>query len=413
MGDVFYDAAGNVVQDVTAIKSSQDGKITPWLTEETFDANGNAKVRASGFKDYSPQTQIMPRIAFSFPISDEANFFANYDILTQRPRSNVFSNPINYYLYSLSKQSVTLVSPDIAPEKTINYQLGFKQKIGNTSALTLTAFYKELKDNFQQLQIATAYPASYITFKNQDFGTIKGFTLQYDLRRTNNLSANIAYTLQFANGTGSNASSAGNLISSGESEPIRIPLPLDYDQRHTIVASLDYRYGMGTDYNGPAALKGLLEGFGSNFIIRAGSGTPYSRISQDIVQNILSADDTRFRRLIGEINGSRLPWQINMDLRMDKDFQLTAKAADGKGRSSSLNLYVLVQNVLNAKRIASLYPATGLPDDDGYLTSPQAVQPLTEFQDPQAYIDMYHIAVNNPDNFKLPRVIRIGAIYNF
>jgi hypothetical protein len=26
---------------------------------------------------------------------------------------------------------------------------------------------------------------------------------------------------------------------------------------------------------------------------------------------------------------------------------------------------------------------------------------------------MYHIAVNNPDNFKLPRVIRIGAIYNF
>jgi hypothetical protein len=170
---------------------------------------------------------------------------------------------------------------------------------------------------------------------------------------------------------------------------------------------------MGTDYNGPAALKGLLEGFGSNFIIRAGSGTPYSRISQDIVQNILSADDTRFRRLIGEINGSRLPWQINMDLRMDKDFQLTAKAADGKGRSSSLNLYVLVQNVLNAKRIASLYPATGLPDDDGYLTSPQAVQPLTEFQDPQAYIDMYHIAVNNPDNFKLPRVIRIGAIYNF
>ena len=415
MGDVFYDASGNVIQDVTAIKSTQDGKITPWLTEDSFDANGNPKITktTTGFKDYAPQTQIMPRIAFSFPISDEANFFANYDILTQRPRTAVFSNPINYYLYSLSKQSVTLVSPDIAPEKTINYQLGFKQKIGNTSALTLTAFYKELKDNFQQLQIATAYPASYITFKNQDFGTIKGFTLQYDLRRTNNLSANIAYTLQFANGTGSNASSAGNLISSGESEPIRIPLPLDYDQRHTIVATLDYRYGMGTDYNGPASLKGLLEGFGSNFIIRAGSGTPYSRISQDIVQNILSADDTRFRRLIGEINGSRLPWQINMDLRMDKDLRLTSKSADGKGRNSSLNLYVLVQNVLNAKRIASLYPATGLPDDDGYLTSPQAVQPLTEFQDPQAYIDMYHIAVNNPNNFKLPRVIRIGAIYNF
>ncbi len=413
MGDTFYDANGNEVQDATSIKSTQDGKITPWLTAESIDTSGNPRLSASGFKDYAPQTQIMPRIAFSFPISDEANFFANYDVLTQRPRNNVFSNPINYYLYSLSKQSITLVSPDIAPEKTINYQLGFKQKVGQTSALTLTAFYRELKDNFQQVQIATAYPTSYLTFKNQDFGTIKGFTIQYDLRRTNNLSANIAYTLQFANGTGSSATSAANLISSGESEPIRIPLPLDYDQRHTIVTTIDYRYGTGANYNGPAGLKSVLESFGANMIFRAGSGTPYSRISQDIVQNILNATDTRFRTLIGEINGSRLPWEVNLDLRLDRDFQMTSKSADGKGRNSYLNVYLLVQNLLDSRRIAGLYPATGLPDDDGYLTSPQSVQPLTEFENPQAYIDMYRIKVNDPDNFKLPRVIRIGAMYNF
>ena len=37
------------------------------------------------FDDYKPETVFMPRIAFSFPISDEAQFFAHYDVLTQRP----------------------------------------------------------------------------------------------------------------------------------------------------------------------------------------------------------------------------------------------------------------------------------------------------------------------------------------
>ncbi len=414
--DVFYDASGNIVQDYAEVRSASSGRPTPWIAGSAISASGKDSLTVGAFKDYEPQTQIMPRIAFSFPISDEASFFANYDVLTQRPRSNVYANPITYYLQSLGKQGQVIVSPDLKPEKTINYQFGFKQRLGQTSAITMTAFYKELKDNFQQVQIATAYPTAYLTYANRDFGTIKGFTLQYDLRRTNNISLNAAYTLQFANGTGSNTNSAANLISSGESEPIRIALPLDYDQRHTIVTTIDYRYGEGASYTGPAALKSVLENFGINFIFRAGSGTPYSRIAQDKVQDILSADDTRFRRLIGEINGSRLPWQYNMDIRVDKDFNLTSKSTDGKGRNTSLNVYLLVQNLFDTRRVASVYPATGLPDDDGYLTSPQASDYLSSIGNEgtiQSYIDLYKIAVNDPGNFRLPRVVRVGAIYNF
>ncbi len=416
VGDVFYNAEGNIVQDYEEVKSLSSGRPTPWLAASTRDANLKDSLTTGAFKDYEPQTQIMPRIAFSFPISDEASFFANYDVLTQRPRTNVYANPITYYLQSLGKQGQIIVSPDLKPEKTINYQFGFKQRLGVTSAITMTAFYKELKDNFQQVQIATAYPTAYLTYTNRDFGTIKGFTLQYDLRRTNNIQINAAYTLQFANGTGSDNNSAANLISSGESEPIRVALPLDYDQRHTIVTTVDYRYGEGAYYTGPASLKSVLENFGINFIFRAGSGTPYSRISQDKVQNILNADDTRFRRLIGEINGSRLPWQYNMDLRLDKDFKITSKSAEGKGRNTTLNVYLLVQNLLDTKRVATVYPATGLPDDDGFLTSSQGVDFVNSIGSEgsvQSYMDLYKISMNDPANFRLPRVIRVGAIYNF
>lgn len=410
-GDVFYDASGNVVQNVAEI-NGRNGSPNPGITNNALVA-GRPTLTSGAFKDYEPQTQVMPRIAFSFPISEDANFFANYDVLTQRPRTNVFSNPITYLQLDYQFQGLTLVSPDIKPEKSINYQFGFKQRVSQTSALTFTAFYRELKDNFQIVNINYAYPISYNTYTNRDFGTIKGLTVQYDLRRTNNLSANVAYTLQFANGTGSRNNSATNLISSGEIEPIRVQMPLEYDQRHTIVTTFDYRYGRGAEYNGSEGLRSVLQSAGANMIFRAGSGTPYSRISRAQVQDILNASDTRFRRLIGEINGSRLPWEFNVDIRIDKDFYLTSGSDDNRKKQSTLNIYLLVQNVFDFKRIAAVYPATGLPNDDGYLQTDQAANLIPTYVDPQAYLDMYSIRVNNPDNYKLPRVIRVGAIYNF
>ena len=81
-----------------------------------------------------------------------------------------------------------------------------------------------------------------------------------------------------------------------------------------------------------------------------------------------------------------------------------------------MNLYLLVQNLFDTRRVGTVYPATGLPDDDGYLTSPQARDYLNSIGTEgtiQSYMDLYKIAVNDPGNFRLPRVVRLGAIYNF
>jgi len=96
---------------------------------------------------------------------------------------------------------------------------------------------------------------SYTTFDNQDFGTVKGFSLTYDLRRTANFTVNANYTLQFADGTGSGSTSQRGLTNRGN---LRTLFPLSFDERHRINLVLDYRVGRNTN------LPGIFKDLGAN-----------------------------------------------------------------------------------------------------------------------------------------------------
>nr|MBK9651948.1 outer membrane beta-barrel protein [Bacteroidota bacterium] len=303
-------------------------------------------------------------------------------------------------------------NPALKPEKTVDYELGFKQALSRSSAITISAFYREFQDQIQQRRINYAFPSSYVTYDNFDFGTAKGLNFSYDLRRTANVRMTLAYTLQFADGTGSGDASQQELINLGQPN-LRTVNPLDFDQRHTLVTTFDYRYGSGADYNGPIWFgKQFFANTGLNVIFRAGSGTPYSALQRirNEVDNI-GLQQSGTGALKGSVNGSRLPWQYRVDLRIDKTIDLK-KGKDG-GNGSSLNIYLQVLNALNAKNIVAVYRATGNPDDDGFLNSSFAQPQIASATDEQAYRDLYGVMMNNPANYSLPRRIRLGVEFNF
>jgi len=241
-GNDWYNNSGQLVSDPTTTVY-RNGQINPYLKVDQ-----DAPLTSKAFVDYTPAVNIMPRIAFSFPISDEATFFAHYDVLTQRPTTaNVF-NPVDY-LY-MKNRAVTLNNPNLKPERTVDYALGFQQVLTKSSSLKIEAFYRELRNMIQIRRLVGAYPSTYNTYDNIDFGTVKGLTLTYDLRRTGNVWMKASYTLQFADGTGSSVASQAALINAGLPN-LRNIAPFSYDQRHRIVVTTDYRYGSGKDYNGP------------------------------------------------------------------------------------------------------------------------------------------------------------------
>ncbi|MDR0363790.1 MAG: carboxypeptidase regulatory-like domain-containing protein [Bacteroidales bacterium] len=408
-GNTWYNADGIEINDPNQIASAK-GIIpfleNPLLSSPTVDA----------FEDYKTQVNVMPRISFSFPISDDALFFAHYDILTRRP-SDVQIDPFIYLFFMENAGLSSFFSnPSLKPSQTIDYELGFKQKVSNNSAISLSAFYKEIRDEIQAYRFTGAYPDSYSSYNNIDFGTTKGLTLSYDLRRTNNIRLRADYTLQFATGTGSSPSTQAGLIAA-QLPNLRTVIPLEYDRRHAINLTVDYHFSSGTDYNGPVIKrekKGktpvqVLANAGLSIMLYGGSGTPYTR--QANITNLIQGGT---KLLEGTMNGSRMPWQFNLSAKIDKDFNFNmGSRKNGEKRSGSINVYLACNNILNTASVLSVYPKTGLPNDDGYLSAPESVAYVNSQVSPETFAYLYMLNLDRPGNYTAPRTLRLGLIFSF
>lgn len=400
-GDQWYDAAG------TASSGSEvfggGGLVFPALVDEGSDIKKLGYDVNNSFEDYEAQVNFMPRLAFSFPISEEAGFFAHYDVLYQRPPSNSIVSPMTYYYWERAAGNL-VNNPNLKPVRTIDYEVGFQKKLTASSALKVSAFYKEMKDLIQR-RVYTFLPSpitQYETFSNLDFGTVKGFQFQYDRRRVGPIELIATYSLQFADGSGSDANSSQGLNQRG---PIRNLIPLSYDERHRLTAVIDYRYfkGEGPEIAGAKPFQNA----GVNFNLAAISGRPYSRSA--------IVDEFGGSGFQGAINGARLPWTLNVDMRVDKSFKI--KTSADSNSALSVNVYLRVQNLFNSQNVTNVFSFTGDAESDGYLISSfgqDRVRSIGEQgRDAISYQDVYAWRLNAIDNFSAPRRIYFGVILDF
>jgi hypothetical protein len=410
-GDRWFNAEGVEISDPQLIVAS-DSRPVPLFKDI---ANYDRPMSTGGFVNYIAMINPQPRLAFSFPISDVANFFAHYDVLIQRPQGNQIS-PLDYYFLEAASNSPLITNPNLKPQQSIDYELGFSQVLNErkNASLTISSFYREMRNMINQRVVVGAYPKNYIQFDNIDFATVKGISMAFDFRRTGGSRINLNYTLQFAEGSGSNANSGANLASSGQPN-LRVLQPLDFDQRHSFVLAYDYRFGNEKDYKGPKYKTkkdktiNIFEDVGFNLTFLLGSGTPYTRWNTAV-----PIGGGGRSSIVGQINGSSKPWNFRSNLRIDKNIPLEIGKDDGDSkRRANLNIYLQVLNLFNTRNIINVYNYTGSASDDGYLTSTQAAATLAQANSAVAYSDMYGIRMNAPGNFSLPRQIRIGALFEF
>lgn len=396
-GDQWYNASGIPVNN-----SSELGAVIlpalKGLSTSEIDPQGENYNPNEAFEDYKPTVIVMPRISFSFPISETSNFYANYDILSQRPPVGAFASALDYYNFrEITNGGGAISNSGLRPERTINYEVGFQQALTRFSKITLAMVYKEERDLIQLRQYINAYPNTYTTFGNDDFSTTKIFKLEYETFRHKGLRIIANYALQFSEGTGSNPTSSAGVAA----RELKYVFALDFDQRHTFFTNIDYRFKSGEDYFGPKIGKfDLLANMGFSLSVNANSGRPYTR------KQIAGGLDGTFQDRLtdGSVNGARMPWNFRVGLRIDRNFVI------GKKTSHPLmaNVFLRISNLFNTQNVLDVYAVTGSPTDDGFLTSQDGPGPGFAASQADSYELLYNLRMNDTEHISRPRRIFLG-----
>ena len=359
--------------------------INPMDPSETI-AFSSGEVDPAGILDVPTFQSISPRLGFSFPVTDQTVFHAQYGKFVQQTRLRDIYQGIYATGYNL-RGGFFVANPvgfNVRPTRTTSYELGFTQQIGEFASFDITGYYKDIKDQVVvQLQtvIPTTIYQAYNVFTNGDFATTKGVEISFNMRRVERFQINGSISFQDARGTGSFPSSQAGIVGAPVDGVTIFPptnvAPLVYNNALTGNISLDYRFGRD---DGPD----ILHQFGVNALVTFASGHPFTRGSGKGNNSGSLEGDSRFRQPIEPLNASTTPSTFQVDLVVDKTFSLF--------EGLDANIYLSVLNLFDTRNILSVFLRTGTPDDDGYLSNPDLGGSLAEVNGPD-YIALYN-AIN-------------------
>lgn len=227
-------------------------------------------------------------------------------------------------------------------------------------AFDITGYYDDITGQvyFSQVQTNTALSpyGSYNWKTNGDFATTKGVELTLTMRRYERIAVNGSLSFQDARGTGSYPNSNAGIVGSPlDGVTVFRPQyvsPLSFNQAVRGNLNIDYRFGPN---DGPA----IFNNFGVSALIQYNSGHPFTRGEGG--ENLET--DARDRTPVEPLNASVTPAQFQVDLKVDKTFNLLDKL--------SANVYVRVINLFDNRNVDDVWLRTGSATDDGYISNPE------------------------------------------
>jgi len=364
-----------------------------------YAAGDPNKFDAEDFITKKAELKFSPRIGLGFPVTATTVFHAQYGKFIQQPNLNqLYSSKIDYNDL-VRDASLTFLNGYVNSEETTQYEVGFRQVLGDVAALNITAFYKNTRGLInQQLVFFQRTPGGevleYYTPTNTDFGTIKGLAFSLDVARVSYFSMALNYTYSIAEGTGSSQSS--NFVAAFRNTgPDRIPKvisPLDFDQRHTGTINVDISV--------PKNDLGLLELTNANILVSFNSGRPYTPLQE---QNLLEGS-SNWGETKGYVNSAYGPGNFRVDLKIQKGIPIN---------NLVITPYVVIENLFDADNPVDVYRSTGSPYTTAWLNTAQGRKFRNEHPYPQLFEYDYKSLEMNPFNFGIPRLIKLGLKVNF
>jgi outer membrane receptor protein involved in Fe transport len=324
------------------------------------------------YKDATEKVYLSPRFGIAYPISSTGVVHFSYGHFLQIPPYQFLYQNGLYKIPNSGNNIGVFGNPDLKPQSTVMYELGFRQEFLKDYLVDVTFFYRDIRDWIQAgALIQTRNLVTYSIFTNKDYANVKGITLTLNKRFGDYFSFDINYTYQVAQGSNSTPEAAFD-AASGNDEPSLYLIPMDWDQNHLLNASL---------YTG-------FDNWGFSLLARYGTGLPYT---PTVTQ--YTADRGITSGLIE--NSRRIPSQFVLDFKVDKTFLFGG---------IDLNLFLRVFNLLDNKNAVRVFGDTGQPN---FTTETQTIGENS--QRPNT-VEEY---VKYPDHYGEPRNVQLGLEISF
>ncbi len=307
--------------------------------------------RSFWYRETSTKSLVSPRFGIAYPITDRGVIHFSYGMFQQIPEYNL--------LYTDDERKVSeganiygpFGNPDLKPQRTTMYELGLSQQLTDRLAVSVTGFYRDIRDWISSGAVIPTSVASvsYVTYVNRDFANVRGLTVTLDGRLNNRFTLSGDYTYQIVEGTNSSPEDEYWAQINGE-EPTKVLSPMNWDQRHAL--NLYAHYGTRE--------------YGITLLSRINSGQPYT-------PEILTGEYSG-RSIISGLseNSRRKPVRWTVDLLAFH--QVYSGAVD-------VRLSLQVNNLFDRRNPVTVFEDTGEADftlnellvanaDEGYFVRP-------------------------------------------
>jgi len=366
-GDISYtetDSAGNIVYHTYADYYAR------------FNDQEDLASSKGWWKTTSIKTQVSPRVAVAYPISDKGVIHFAYGYFFKIPDFSLLYNETDYKLTETGTNFGIFGNPDLKPETTVSYELGLKQEIASNTRLELRAFYRDARNYVSSgIPIDLGDGKSYYTYVNKDYSNSRGIIATFYRRLSRSLGGQIDYTYQIAEGANSDPTEEFGAVLAGN-EPTRSIIPLDWDQTHNINGSLF------------ASTKN----WGANAIFQLGSGYPYTpfitnyEMQGEVLSNVLKR------------NSRRKPVTFRLDLKLQRKIQMMG--IDGK-------IYLSIYNATDRRNQINVYADSGSAGETIEKKRANILSPFEPLR-PNTVEEYY----SRPDWYDHPRQIQFGLQFS-
>ncbi len=212
-----------------------------------------------------PGWYVSPRIGCTFLVTERFLFRTNFGRYIQPP---LYDHAYSYYsllplVLPKNADKPPIGNPQLKPENTWSYEIGFQGAVSPSVNAILNAYYKDVTD-LVGTRFVPAWPYPYFQYFNVEYGNIKGLEAILEFS-TKIIDGKFSYTLSWARGTSSYANEVWYQYYNENPDSFFIPpaaeYNLDFDQRHRIFFQGTLKLPLETSFL---------------FLVYFGNGFPYT-----------------------------------------------------------------------------------------------------------------------------------------